>query len=191
MKLIFFPDQSDLREWFEKNHNKETELSIGYYKVGTGKPSVTWSQSVDEALCFGWIDGIRKSIDENSYTIRFTPRKQKSIWSVVNIAKIQELIKLGLMKPEGIAAFEKRSEERSGIYSFEQKGIQLDKHFEKDFKANEKAWKFFQSQPPSYQKPAIWWVMSAKQQATRLNRFNTLIDDSEAGKRIKQLRRQD
>ena len=123
----FFSRQSDLRKWFEKNHVKETELWIGYHKVRSGKPSITWSQSVDEAVCFGWIDGIRKSIDETSYVIRFTPRKPKSTWSAVNIQKVAELSKNGLMSQAGLAAFEKREEAKSKIYSFEQKIIKFDK----------------------------------------------------------------
>jgi uncharacterized protein YdeI (YjbR/CyaY-like superfamily) len=189
MKPIFFASQSALREWFEKNHKTETEVLVGFHKVGTGKPSITWSQSVDEAICFGWIDGIRKSIDENSYTIRFTPRKPTSIWSAVNIKKVEELTRLGLMKPEGIAAFERRDDARSRMYSFEQKNIKLDISFEKKFKANKKAWKYFQSQAPYYQRTATWWVMSAKQEATRLKRLDELIRESEGGQYIKPLRR--
>jgi uncharacterized protein YdeI (YjbR/CyaY-like superfamily) len=188
MKPTFFSNQSKLRKWFEKNHNKKQELWVGYYKTSSGKPSITWPQSVDEALCFGWIDGVRKSIDENSYVIRFTQRKPKSIWSDVNIKKVEELTKLGLMYPAGIEAFSKRDEKKSRIYSFEQKNIKLDKNYEKQFKQNKKAWIFFQSQPPSYQKPAIWWVMSAKLETTRQKRLDTLIRDSEEGQRISRLR---
>jgi uncharacterized protein YdeI (YjbR/CyaY-like superfamily) len=165
------------------------ELWLGFYKTNSGKPSITWPQSIDEALCFGWIDGIRKSIDETSYVIRFTPRKPGSIWSAVNIRKIEELTKNGLMHPAGVKAFNKRDEKKSKIYSFEQKNIQLDKKFEKLFKQNKQAWKFFLSQPPSYQKPALWWIVSAKQETTKQKRLNTLIKDSEEGQRIKQLRR--
>lgn len=187
MKPTFFANQSELRKWFEKNHDKEQELWVGYYKTGSGEPSITWPQSVDEALCFGWIDGIRKSLDQNSYVIRFTPRKPKSIWSAINIEKVEELTKLGLMHPAGIEAFNKRKEEKSRIYSFEQENIQLDKKYEKQLKQNKKAWQFFQSQPPSYQKPAMWWVMSAKQETTRQKRLDELIKDSEAGQRISRL----
>lgn len=189
MKPVFFSSPFELRKWFEKNHDKEKELWVGYYKTSSGKPSVTWPQSVDEALCFGWIDGIRKSLDADSYVIRFTPRKPGSIWSTNNIKKVEELSKKGLMRPAGIEAFNKRDEKKSKLYSFEQKNIQLDKNFEKLFKQNKKAWKFFQSQPPSYQKPAIWWIISAKQDATKQKRLETLIKDSEEGQRIKLLRR--
>jgi uncharacterized protein YdeI (YjbR/CyaY-like superfamily) len=142
MKPTFFAKQSHFRKWLEKNHKKKTELLVGIYKVGSGKPSVTWSQSVDEALCFGWIDGVRKSIDESSYSIRFTPRRSGSIWSAINIKKVEELTKQGLMKPAGIASFEKRKENKSRIYSYEKEPLKLSPAFEKKFKANKKAWNF-------------------------------------------------
>ncbi|HEY6978550.1 MAG TPA: YdeI/OmpD-associated family protein [Chitinophagaceae bacterium] len=188
MTPIFFATQRDLRKWFEKNHDKEKELWLGFYKTSSGKPSVTWSESVDQALSFGWIDGVRKSLGKDSYVIRFTQRKPKSIWSAINIKKVEELTKLGLMHPAGIDAFNKRDEKKSRVYSFEQKNVQLDKNFAKQFRENKQAWKFFQSQPPSYQRPAIWWVISAKQEITKQKRLNTLIKDSEAGQRIAQLR---
>ena len=181
MKSIFFSQPSEFRKWLEKNHDKETELVVGFYKVGSGKPSITWSQSVDQALCFGWIDGVRKSIDGDSYTIRFTPRKSSSIWSAVNIAKIKELTKNGLMHPSGLAAFNKRQDSKSGIYSFEKAEISFSPAFEKLFKANKKAWKYFQDLAPSYRKTSMNWVMSAKQPATQLKRINQLIADSESG----------
>jgi uncharacterized protein YdeI (YjbR/CyaY-like superfamily) len=187
MKPIFFARQSDFRKWFEKNHLKEKELLVGFYKTGSGKPSITWPQSVDEALCFGWIDGIRRSIDEESYSIRFTPRKPKSIWSAVNIKKAEELISKGLMKPEGLAAFEKKEDHRSKIYSYEKSPSILPSDFEKKLKANKKAWKYFQSLAPSFQKLSIHWVMSAKQEKTKLARLERLIADSESGSKIKPL----
>ncbi|MDP2363547.1 MAG: YdeI/OmpD-associated family protein [Ignavibacteria bacterium] len=187
MKLVFFPTPKDLRKWFEKNHKKEKELFVGYYKVVTGKPSITWSQSVDEALCFGWIDGIRRSVDEESYCIRFTPRNPKSNWSAINIKKVEELTKLGLMKPEGLAAFSYRKEEKSKIYAYENPAATLDKSYEKKFKSENFAWEFFQSMAPSYQKTALRWIMSAKQEETRLKRLQTLISDCEAKRKIKSL----
>lgn len=189
MKPIFFPKQSNLRTWFEKNHEKEKELLIGFYKKDSGKPSITWSESVDEALCFGWIDSIRRSIDEISYSIRFTPRNPKSIWSAVNIQKVKNLTKLGLMKPAGIEAFKKLDQNKSSIYSFEQRAITFDKKYESIFKRNKKAWKYFSSQVPSYKKPVIHWVMSAKQEETRLRRLNILISDSAQLQKIAPLRR--
>ena len=185
MKPIFFKKPSDLRKWFEKNADTATQLSVGFYRVSTGKPSITWSQSVDEALCFGWIDGVRNSIDDESYMIRFTPRRPNSIWSAVNIKKVEELKKLGLMKPKGQELFDKMDKNKLRTYSFERSIVELSPQFEKKFKANKKAWKFFQQMPPSYRKPVINWVMSAKQEETKLRRLATLISDSEAGRKIK------
>ena len=176
---MFFTTKSEFRKWLDKNHNKETELLVGFYKVDSGKPSMTWSQSVEEALCFGWIDGVRKSINKESYQIRFTQRRSTSIWSTVNIQKIEELIKQGLMKPAGLASFEKRKENRSKIYSYENGEVKLSPEFEKQFKANKIAWNYFQSLAPSYQKPSTNWVMSAKQETTRIKRLYELINDSE------------
>src|SRR6476646_7151948 len=143
MKPLFFAKPSDFRKWLEKNHLKETELLVGFYKVDSGKPSITWPQSVDEALCFGWIDGVRRRIDEESYSIRFTPRKPKSIWSAVNIKKIEELEKAGLLKPAGRAAFEKRDVKRANLYSYEKEPETLSPEFEKQLKANKAANTYF------------------------------------------------
>ena len=187
MNPIFFKKQSDLSKWFEKNAATAPELFVGFFKVASGKPSINWSQAVDEALCFGWIDSVRNSIDDESYCIRFTPRKTKSIWSAVNIKKIEELKKLGLMKPKGLELFNNKDENKLNTYSFERAVVELSPEFEKKFKANKKAWRFFQQMVPSYKKPAINWVMSAKQEATRLSRLATLIKDSEEGKKIKPL----
>ncbi|HRN25866.1 MAG: YdeI/OmpD-associated family protein [Ignavibacteriaceae bacterium] len=184
-QIVFFPTQKDLRKWFEKNHKKEKELFAGYYKVSSGKPSITWSQSVDEAICFGWIDGIRRGVDDESYCIRFTPRNPKSNWSAINIKKVEELTKLGLMKPEGLTAFSFRKDEKSEIYSYENPAIEFDKSFLRKFKSNKKAWEYFQSSAPSYKKITTRWVMSAKQEPTRLKRLEELITDSAAGKKIK------
>lgn len=187
MKPIFFKTQSELRKWFEKNHLSEPELILGYYKKGAGKETVSWSESVDQALCFGWIDSVRKSIDVESYQIRFTPRKPNSIWSNVNIKKIKELTDKELMLPIGIEAFNKRKENKSGVYAFENEEQQLHEAFEKQFKANKKAWDFFNQQPPGYKKIALHYVMTAKLEATRNKRFQDLIADSETGLRLKQL----
>lgn len=189
MNVEFFATPDKFRQWLEKNHSTEKELWVGFYKVNSGIPSITWSASVDEALCFGWIDGIRKSIDEKSYKIRFTPRNPKSIWSAVNIRKIAELTTLGKMTPPGLEAFKKMDGEKAKIYSFEQQNISLDKTFEQKIKANKTAWDFFHSLPPSVKKPTIWWVMSAKREDTKLKRLDTLIQCSEEGQRIPSLRR--
>lgn len=182
MALIFFAKQSDFRKWLQKNHKKETELLVGFYKVGSGVPSMTWSQSVDEALCFGWIDGVRKSINEVSYQIRFTQRKSSSIWSAINIKKIEALTKQGLMRPAGLASFEKRVESKSKIYSHEKEEVALTKNFIKQFKKNKKAWKYFQLLAPSYRKVSTHWVMSAKQETTQIKRLDQLISESASGK---------
>jgi uncharacterized protein YdeI (YjbR/CyaY-like superfamily) len=181
MTPIFFPGRSEFRKWLHKNHAKATELLVGYYKVGSGKPSMTWSESVDEALCYGWIDGVRKSIDEHSYQIRFTPRKSSSIWSAVNIKKVEELINKGLMQPAGLASFQNRLDHKSGIYAFENEEMNLSPEFEKKFKSNKVAWNYFQSLASSYRRTSIYWVMTAKQDATKLKRLGELIAASEAG----------
>jgi uncharacterized protein YdeI (YjbR/CyaY-like superfamily) len=181
MEPIFFTKPSDFRKWLQKNHKKETELLVGFYKVDSGKPSITWSQSVDEALCFGWIDGVRTSIDKDSYQIRFTQRKSTSIWSAINIKKIEELTKNGLMEPAGLASFEKRTESRSKIYSHEKEEVVFTPDFTKQFKADKKAWNYFQSLAASYKKVSTHWVMSAKQETTRIKRLNQLISESASG----------
>ncbi len=188
-EIIFFASQGELRKWLAKNHDRLTEQWIGFYKKDSGKPSITWPESVDEALCFGWIDGIRKTIDDESYKIRFTPRKPRSIWSAVNINRADELIKLGLMTAAGLAEFKKRDEERSRVYSYERKTAEFDHASLTKFKKNKKAWNFFESQPPYYRRAVIHWVTSAKQTATREKHLATLIADSAAGLRIAQLRR--
>ena len=179
MTPTFFTRASGFRKWLQKNHLKETGLQVGFYKVGSGKPSLTWSQAVDEALCFGWIDGVRTSIDEHSYTIRFTIRKPGSIWSLVNIKKVEILTEKGLMQHAGLASFEKRTAAKSGVYAFENGEKTLGKEFENRFKANKKAWHYFQSLAPSYRKTSIHWVVSAKQEPTRLKRLQALIADSQ------------
>lgn len=188
MQPIFFQNTQTLRQWFIDNHQTETELIVGYYKKGVDKQTITWSDSVDEAICFGWIDGVRKSIDEISYQIRFTPRKATSIWSKVNIEKVERLKKQNLMFPSGIVAFEKRKEDKSMIYSFEQNVVELPSNFEELFRANPKAWDFFTKQAPSYQKTAIWKIISAKLEATKIRKLHQLITDSENERKIKELR---
>lgn len=182
MEPKFFKDQWQFRKWLEKNHKTESELIVGFYKVDSGKPSMTWPESVDQALCFGWIDGVRRSIDELSYQIRFTPRRPTSIWSKVNIEKIKKLTAAGLMFPAGTEAFKKRKEEKSAVYSFENEKKELSADFEKLFKSNKLAWEYFHSLAPSYQKVSVDWVMSAKQETTRLKRLRELIAD--CGKKV-------
>ncbi|MBV5314563.1 MAG: YdeI/OmpD-associated family protein [Prolixibacteraceae bacterium] len=184
MSPIFFDSALSFRRWLEVHYKSEKEVLVGYYKVGTGKPTMTWSESVDEALCFGWIDGIRRSIDNESYCNRFTPRNPKSNWSAINIKKVEELIRVGKMTPAGLAAFEKRREDRSAIYSYENKPEKLAEEMEIRFKEDEQAWDFFNSQSTSYKKTIFFWVMSAKQQATQNARLEKLIAASASRKRI-------
>jgi uncharacterized protein YdeI (YjbR/CyaY-like superfamily) len=177
----FFTTPSGFRNWLEKNHKTKSELLVGFYKIGSGKASINWSQAVDEALCYGWIDGVRKSIDEHSYQIRFTPRKPTSIWSSVNIKKIEELNKQGRLQPAGLVSFEKRLPAKSMIYSYEKEEATFSKDFNQQFKANKKAWDYFQSLAPSYKKLSTHWVMSAKQESTQIKRLNELIADCVSG----------
>lgn len=180
-KPLFFKTQILFRQWLEKNHNKKVEIFVGFYKVNSGKPSLTWSESVDQALCFGWIDGVKHSIDEDSYQIRFTPRKKNSIWSAVNIKKVTNLTQQGLMHDAGLESFSCRKEENSKVYAFENEEVKFSTEFEKKFKANKAAWTYFQSLAPSYRKPSSNWVMSAKQEATRIKRLEALISECELG----------
>jgi uncharacterized protein YdeI (YjbR/CyaY-like superfamily) len=184
MKVTFFRSSADLRKWFAKHHAVALELWVGYYKKSTGERSITWPESVDEALCVGWIDGIRKSMDERRYMIRFTPRKAVSVWSAINIKRVQVLTKEGRMQPAGLKAFAARRENRSGIYSYEQRRPQLEEPYASLLRKNHAAWEFFQAQPPGYRKVAGWWIVSAKQEATRLKRLEKLIEASAHGRRI-------
>jgi uncharacterized protein YdeI (YjbR/CyaY-like superfamily) len=181
---IFFKSAAEYRAWLEKNHTSATELWIGYWKKATGKPSMTWQDTVDESLCFGWIDGIRKGIDADSFKQRVTPRRPTSIWSKVNIRHIARLTEAGRMRPAGVAAFEKR--DRTKAYSFEQDRDQapLGPSYEAQLKKNRKAWEFFKQQPPGYQRLAGWYVMSAKKEETRQKRLAVVIRDSAAGRRL-------
>lgn len=181
MTPLFFATQDEFRQWLEANHDKESALIVGFYKVNSGKPSMTWSESVDQALCFGWIDGVKHSIDQDSYQIRFTPRKKNSIWSAVNIKKVEGLIEKGLMRNAGLVSFNHRTEDKSKIYSFENEEVKFSPELEAIFKSNKAAWDYFQSLAPTYRKPSSNWVMSAKEESTRLKRLHELIADSEKG----------
>lgn len=181
---LFFANTAEFRKWLEQNHQTEKELLVGYFKVSTKKPSMIWSDSVDEALCFGWIDGVRRTVDNESYCIRFTPRNPKSNWSAVNIKKVEELIKLGKMQPAGLAVFEKRTIDRSVIYSYENRPEKLSGEFEIQFMKELQAWEYFNSLPSSYQKTMVYWVMSAKLEPTRISRLDKLIAASRERKRL-------
>jgi uncharacterized protein YdeI (YjbR/CyaY-like superfamily) len=186
----FFASPSEFRSWLEKHHDQAAELWVGFYKKSSGRPSITWPEAVDEALCFGWIDGIRRTIDEERYANRFTPRRARSNWSAVNIKRVEELTTAGRMRPSGVAAFERRGQERPGIYSYEQRHTaRLAAAQERRFRANKRAWEFFTTQSASYRTMAIWWVVSAKKDETRAKRLATLVEDSANGRRIKQLTR--
>ncbi|MGH2697888.1 MAG: YdeI/OmpD-associated family protein [Actinomycetota bacterium] len=189
MKPIFFATAGEWRAWLEKHHADSREVWMGLYKKSSGKPSITWPEAVDQALCFGWIDGVRRGVDDISYCNRFTPRRPGSNWSAVNIEKVQKLKKQGLMHPAGLAAFEERLAARSEVYSYERANAQLGDAYEKKLRANKKAWDFWQSQPPGYRRTATWWVISAKREETRRRRLGTLIEDSAAARRIALLAR--
>jgi uncharacterized protein YdeI (YjbR/CyaY-like superfamily) len=183
-KPTFFATPADFRRWLERNHAKAVELWVGFHKKASGRPSITWPESVDEALCFGWIDGVRYRIDETSYRIRFTPRKPRSTWSNVNVKRVAALKKLGRMSPAGLAAFAKADPKRSGIYAYERNNARLGAAHEKKLKANKTAWDFLRSQPPWYQRLAAWFVVSAKKEETRASRLDTLIAHCKAGRRL-------
>lgn len=185
MKPRFFKTPSAFRKWLVANHDKAEELWVGFYKKDSGKPSITWPESVDEALCFGWIDGLRKTIDDKSYMIRFSPRKPESIWSAVNIRNVERLIEEKKMQPAGLKAFAARKEYRSGIYSYEQRPAELVEPYASQFRRNKAAWKFFQAQPPYYRKTLTWYILSAQQEETRLKRLAVLIEASEKGRRLR------
>ena len=187
---VYFDSPAAFRRWLEAHHDTATELVIGFHKRHTGRPSLSWAESVDEALCFGWIDGIRRRVDDERYTIRFTPRRSTSIWSLINIRRVTALVEAGRMRPAGLRAFEQRRPGRSGLYSFEQGGNRTltDAELER-FRSNRAAWTFFEAQPPGYRRVATHWVLSAKREDTRARRLGTLITDSANGLRIAALRR--
>ena len=181
----FFKSKSAFRKWLDANHSKSKELWVGFRKKHSGEPSITWPESVDEALCFGWIDGIRKRIDGESYMIRFTPRKTSSVWSAINVRNAERLIKEKRMQPAGLKAFAARKEYRSGIYSYEQRSPELVEPYSAVFKHNKAAWKFFQAQPPSYRKMMNWYIVSAKREETRLTRLTRRIEASKSQQRLR------
>ncbi|HEY4272660.1 MAG TPA: YdeI/OmpD-associated family protein [Candidatus Udaeobacter sp.] len=184
MKSKFFRTAADFRVWLEDNHATATELWIGFYKKNSGKPSITWPESVDQALCFGWIDGVRKRVEEISYQIRFTPRRRGSIWSAINIKRARELVKQKQMRPVGLEAFGARIENKSGIYSYEQQSTELQQPYAGLLKKNKAAWDFFKTQSPSYRKMIGWWIVSAKKEETRMSRLAKLISESAKRKRL-------
>jgi uncharacterized protein YdeI (YjbR/CyaY-like superfamily) len=190
VKPVFFARPEEFRAWLEEHHGTAGELWVGFHTKASGKPSITWREAVEQALCFGWIDGLRRSLDEDSYTNRFTPRKRKSNWSEINVATVERLKAEGLMAPAGLRAFEARDPERTGIYSFERRqAAKLPEEFEERFKANAAAWEWFNSRPPGYRRTATHWVISAKRAETRERRLQTLIDCSAEGRTVPPLTR--
>ena len=189
MEPRFFATPVELRAWLAEHHASEGEFWVGFHKRASGRPSISWAEAVDEALCVGWIDGLGKRLDDTSYKVRFTPRRARSTWSLRNVARVAQLTEQGRMLAAGREAFERRTEDNTGVYSFEQETVELAAAYERQLKANAKAWEFFTSKPPSYRRPAIRWVMSAKREETRLRRLATLIADSERGRTIKPLTR--
>jgi uncharacterized protein YdeI (YjbR/CyaY-like superfamily) len=188
VKPIYFESPQQFRAWLEEHHATATEVYVGQWRKKTGKPTLTWSEAVDEALCFGWIDGVRRSVDDERFAQRFTPRKPSSNWSAINVAKVEKLRAEGRMRAAGEAAFARRREDRTGVYSYEQRDTAaLTPEEEARFRANAGAWAYFEAAPPSYRRPALWWVVSAKRPETRARRLATLIEDSAAGQRLKQL----
>jgi uncharacterized protein YdeI (YjbR/CyaY-like superfamily) len=188
MEPTFFATPDDFRAWLQEHHENESELLVGFHKKGSGRSSITWPESVDQALCFGWIDGVRRRIDDESYSIRFTPRKARSTWSAINVKRVGELAAQGLMRPPGVAAFERRSDDKTAIYAYEQrKAATLDAEQKRRFKADKKAWAWFQAQPAGYRRTATYWVISAKKAETRQRRLGRLIADSGAGRPIPSL----
>jgi len=185
----FFSQPSDLRKWFEEHHDQAHEIWVGYYKKGSGIRSITWPESVDQALCYGWIDGIRKSIDEASYKIRFTPRRPRSQWSAVNLKRIEELKAQGLVSASGLKVYERRDKKRARQASFEQREVVLNRAYLNEIKSNKKAWSFYQTLAPSYKKATSWWIMSAKKEETRLRRLDILIQSCTEEQKVPPLRR--
>ena len=182
---IFFPSPAGFRDWLERHSGEVSELIVGFHKKASSTPSITWQESVDEALCVGWIDGVRNRIDENTYQIRFTPRKPTSTWSAINIARVADLTKQGRMQPAGLAAFAHRSEAKSRTYAYEQAShAALPPADEARFRQKKTAWNFFEAQPPGYRKLVIWRIVSAKQEATRQKRLTQLIEASQNGQRL-------
>ena len=184
MKPTFFETPAAFRKWLDRNHDSAEELTLGLYKKNSGKPSITLKEAQDEALCFGWIDGVAHNLDESSYSIRFTPRRPGSFWSAVNIKRAEALIAEGRMTSAGRAEFEKRDEKRVKQYSYERENPEFDAKSEETFRTNEKAWDFFQAQPAGYRRLHTWWVMSAKREETRAKRLAVLIEISGQGRRI-------
>ena len=189
IKPVYFASAAEFRDWLVHNGTEASELLVGLFKTGTGRIGMSYQDALDEALCFGWIDGVRRRIDDESYSIRFSPRKPRSIWSLVNTRRVTQLRALGRMWPEGLKAFAARTESRTGVYAFESAPRKLSAEFEASFRRKPRAWKFFESRPPWYRRTASFWVMNAKKAETRQRRLGILMRDSACGRLIGPLRR--
>jgi uncharacterized protein YdeI (YjbR/CyaY-like superfamily) len=183
----YFQNQAKLRRWFQAHHASKKELWLGFHKVHTGRPSVTYRQALDEALCFGWIDGVRRGLGDEAWSIRFIPRVRKDNWSLVNIRRAKELILAGHMSPPGLRAFEHRNEDKAGAAHHGRRDAQLDASSERALRTDAGAWAFWSAQPPSYQKPAAWWILTAKKPETKARRLAQLLADSARGRRLRML----
>ncbi|MBV9879893.1 MAG: YdeI/OmpD-associated family protein [Gemmatirosa sp.] len=183
-KAVYFTSPAKFGAWLAANHATTEELLVGFHKRHTARPSMTWAESVDEALCYGWIDGVRRSVDEDRYTIRFSPRRAGSTWSAVNVKRVGELAAEGRMQPAGLAAFERRTAAKSGTYSYENRPHSLEPDDERAFREHPAAWTFFEAQPPGYRRTAVWWIVSAKKADTRARRLEVLIGHSARGERL-------
>lgn len=188
MKPRFFKTPADWRRWLERHHADHTELWVGFHKRHTGKPSITWPESVDEALCFGWIDGLRRSLNATSYVIRFTPRKRDSTWSLINLRRVKALTREGRMRPAGLRVYRARRPEKSGLYSFESRPQELPPKYLRSLRANAAAWTYYRGRPPGYQRTVNFWILSARKEETRLKRLALLIGDCAAGRIVAPLR---
>ena len=188
-EVLFFESPDSFRDWLQQNHLTVTEQWVGFYKKQTQLPSITWPESVDQALCFGWIDGLRKSIDDKAYKIRFTPRKPQSHWSAVNINRMKELQKMGMVEERGLEAFERRNSKRAKLAAYEQSGVvELASAYQRQFEKDKDAWQDFNNRAPSYRKQCIWWVMSAKKEETQKRRLGILIESCKLGQKVPPLR---
>lgn len=187
MRPRFFRTGNDLRAWLEANHDIAREIQIGFYKKGSRRTGITHREALDQALCYGWIDGVATSIDDERWTIRFTPRTPTSNWSLINVRRVKELADAGLMRPSGLEAFRRRSRKRTATYSYENRPLDLTEPYLKAFRKNRRAWEFHRAQPPGYRRTTAWWVMSAKKEETRARRLGALIESAERGERLSQL----
>jgi uncharacterized protein YdeI (YjbR/CyaY-like superfamily) len=185
MSAIYFKNAAEFRRWLAAHHDRDTQLLVGFYKKASGRAGISYKDAVDEALCYGWIDGVNKRVDDDRYTHRFSPRKAVSIWSNINARRFRQLVDTKRVAPPGLAAWQRRDPKKTGVYSFENRPKTLEPALERSFRNQEPAWRFFRAQPPGYQRLAVWFVMSAKQPGTRQRRLAVLVESSAKGKRLR------